>query len=129
MRSGWVSEPPALAYLTQKFGDATEARVVYLTAAQEGRLDVNGRREFMSSEPRLLIPREDLCRCRWVELPDPLSTGFHFPPSIRWYDREVRWEQLEVLHPRSPAQQAIAQRHAAICAAIDQGLRSETIKD
>jgi hypothetical protein len=125
MRSGRVFEADALAYLAQKWGDAGQARKAYLEAAREGRLDVYGRRGLLSPN-RELIPREDWFQCDWYELPDPLSTGFHFAGRLGWHDREVRRDQLEMLVPRSRLQQNIADRHAAICAAIDQGARPET---
>jgi hypothetical protein len=100
MRSGRVSEADALAYLAKKWGDAGQARKAYLEGAREGRLDVYSRRGLMSPN-RELTPREDWFRCDWYELPDPLSTGFHLVGRLGWHDREVRWDQLETLVPRS----------------------------
>jgi hypothetical protein len=104
MRPARVPEPSALALLVERLGDARRAREAYLEAARAGALDVYGRRELMSPT-RELIPREDWYRCEWYDLPDPLSTGFHFAGHPRWSDRpmwsdrEVRRDQLETLRP------------------------------
>jgi hypothetical protein len=104
MRSTWVSEAEALACIAQAVGDAGQARREYLEAARDGKFPVRGRREVFSTvrEP---IPREDWQRAQWLEFPDPLSTGFHFlgHGGPYWYDREVRWADIEALWPASAA--------------------------
>lgn len=77
---------------------------------------------------RELIPREDWFRAEWLELPDPMSTGFHFlGRGSAWHDREVRRHEIEAESPRSRHQETIARRRAATSAAIDRNVRPETI--
>jgi hypothetical protein len=131
MRSIWLPEAKALAYIAQALGDARQARQEYLEAARTGALGVRGRPTLLAPV-RAQIPREEWFRCKWLELPDPLSTGFHFlgggaawSPAASWYDREVRRDELEALWPRFDSLAARAKRHVAVAAAVARGVRLE----
>jgi hypothetical protein len=111
MRSTWRPEADALAYITSVVGDAHRARQEYLEAAQAGDLDVRAKPTLMA-HVRELIPREDWFRAAWLELPDPLSTGLHFLGHGQrgWYDREVRWADIERRWPQPLATANPAER-------------------
>jgi hypothetical protein len=130
MRSTWMPEAEALANLAQAAADDQawqECLQAYLAAAREGSLEARGRRSLFATvrEP---IPREDWQHAQWLELPVRGMTGFHFVRGGKsfWHDREVRRADIDALQSRSPEQQRIARREAAIRAAIAQGVRPET---
>jgi hypothetical protein len=131
VRSIWLPEAEALAYIVRAIGDARRARQEYLEAARTGALEIRGRRTLMSTV-RELIPREEWFRCEWLELPDRLSTGFHFlgrgaswSRAASWYDREVRRDELEALWLRFDSLVARVRRQAAVAAAVARGVRLE----
>jgi hypothetical protein len=76
MRSIWIPESDAIAYIAGVVGDA---RQEYLEAARTGALEIRGRRTLMSLI-RSLIPREDWFRaeCR----PGFTSSGVASPGTI-----------------------------------------------
>jgi hypothetical protein len=109
-RPAWVSEDEALAYGAIIVGDVGQAREQYLKALQDGTVDMNARPDLMAHF-RKRVPREEFFRYVWLELPDRLATGFHFVGHGRrdWYDREVRWADIERLWPASAIDPVAAQ--------------------
>jgi hypothetical protein len=123
-----VAEWEALAYLAEKFGNAGEAREAYLRAAREGRLEVFGRRDLRF--PHELIPRADWFQCEYYEEPNARSGGW-FSFAVRcpsWWDREVRWDQLEALGPRPPPLGRPPRGTDLTVAAIRQAIKDKKLK-
>jgi hypothetical protein len=134
LRSARIPENDALAYIARVVGSVTLARREYLRAAREGEIDVFGRPRVPSEMgPRWpwtrasfheLIPREELYRLEWLDLPGEFA-GLHFLGRRDWVDREVRRADIEACWPQPPAPGVAARRRAAISALIDRGVRHD----
>jgi hypothetical protein len=83
-------------------GDFAAAREEFLSAARDGALDVDAKTSLFTHE-RALMPREIWWNCQYLELPDPMASGFFFGAGKRWYELEVKRSDVEALWPGNQA--------------------------
>jgi hypothetical protein len=128
------SEAEILAHITAALGSAEQTRTEFFAAVTSGALRMEGQRFTGAGWSWSLIPTQDWVDAfdwaggiPWFELPDSLSTGFHFSPSKRWGNRRAPRADVQRLWPppnKRRSQRVLSQiRDAAIEAAIKQGTR------